>query len=79
MTYKVFYTDRKLPEGVSQPDLSKLIPFVFDSRDVALDKAFVLIENKAVVWKIEGHDGFQMSRAEIDTAYQSKTGRWPST
>ena len=79
MTYKVFYTDRKLPAGVSQPDLSKLIPFAFDSRDVALDKALVLIENKAIVWKIEAPDGFQMCRAEIDAAYQSKTGRWPST
>jgi hypothetical protein len=79
MTYKVFSTDRKLPIGVSQPDLSKLIPLEFNSHDVALDKALVLIENKAIVWKIEGPDGFQMSMAEIDMAYRSKTGRWPST
>jgi hypothetical protein len=79
MTYKVFYTDLKLPAGVKQPDLSKLIPLEFSSRDVALDKALVLIGSRAIVWKIEGPDGFQMDRAEIDEAYHSKTGRRSST
>jgi hypothetical protein len=79
MTYKVFYTDQKLPAGVSQPDLSKLISLEFGSDDVALEKALMVIENNGIVWKIEGPDGFQMSRAEIDRTYHSKTGRWPSS
>jgi hypothetical protein len=78
MTYKVFYTDWKLPPGVNQPDLTKLIPFEFVSRGVALERALALIENNAIVWKIEGPDGFQMTRAEIEAAYHSKKGKWPS-
>ncbi len=79
MPYRVFYTDVKLPSGQSQPDFSKLAPFAFDSLNVALEKAFVLIEHRAIVWKIDGPDGFQMSRAQVENAYESKTGKQPGT
>jgi hypothetical protein len=77
MTYKVFATDMELAAGVSQPDLSKLQWLGADSRDAGLEMALRLIENNAIVWKIEGPDGFQMTRTEIEAAYHSKTGKWP--
>ena len=67
--YKVYYTDMPLPAGV-QPDLSLVIPLEFASRDDALGKAFKLIFEGAVVWKIEGPAGFKLQREEIETQFQ---------
>ena len=72
MSYKVFYTDVSLPPGVNQPNFSVLIPFVFDTRDMVLEKAFKMIEHGATVWKIEGPNGIEMSRAQIDEAYEAR-------
>jgi hypothetical protein len=71
MAYKVLYTDVALPPGVSQPDFSKLIPLSFDTRDVAVKKACELIKRGAVVWKIEGPNGVEMTRAQIEEACES--------
>ena len=66
--YKVFYTDRPLPAG-TEPDFSFTIPLDFVSQDEALDKAFELIYSGAIVWRIEGPEGFHLDRAEIERQY----------
>lgn len=66
--YKVFYTDKPLPAGVT-PDFSMIMPLNFTSRDEALSKAFKLIHSGAVVWKVEGPEGSCLERAEIEKQY----------
>jgi hypothetical protein len=76
MSYKVYYTDVDLSPTLQGPDLSKLIPILFDSLDVAIENAFTFIEDEAIVWGIEGPNGFQMNRAEVEKAYyKSKNSR----
>lgn len=67
-SYKIFYTDKPLPAG-TKPDFSMIIPLSFVSKDEALNKAFKLIYSGAVVWKIEGSEGFHLDRAEIERQY----------
>jgi hypothetical protein len=67
--YKVYYTDAKLPAG-SVPDYSMILPLEFGAKDEALKEAFKLIFGGAVVWKIEGPEGFRLDRAEIEKQYQ---------
>lgn len=74
---KIYYTDVKLRSGQNQPDLTKLSPLGFDSLDVALEKAFVIIAKNAIVWKIEGPSEFQMDRTAVEKAYKEKTGKRP--
>lgn len=76
--YKIYYTDVKLRTGQNQPDLTKLNPLGFDSLDVALEKAFLIIANNAIVWKIEGPNEFQMDRTVVEKAYKEKTRRRPN-
>jgi|GEM_PF-4464207 hypothetical protein len=66
---KVFYTDVQLPAGIKQPNLSSLMPREFTSKDDALGKAFRLINLGAIVWKIEGPEGFCLDRTEIEKQY----------
>ena len=66
--YNVFYTDKPLPGG-AKPDFSMIMPLNFVSRDEALNKAFKLIFSGAIVWKIEGPEGFHLDRAEIERQY----------
>jgi hypothetical protein len=66
--YKVFYTDRGILVD-AQPDLSLLVPLNFASKDEALNKAFKLIYSGAIVWRIEGADGFYLDHAEIKRLY----------
>jgi hypothetical protein len=67
MTYKVFYTDVPLPHGMSKPDLARLIPLQFATRELAVTKAREMIKRGAIVWKIEGPDGFEMSREQVES------------
>ncbi len=67
--YEVFYTDKALPEGVT-PDLAMVIPLDFPTKEEALKEAFKLIYRGAVVWKIEGPEGFHLDRAEVERQYQ---------
>lgn len=66
--YDVYYTDKPLPAG-AQPDFSLALPLVFVTKDEALKGAFKLIHSGAIVWKIEGPDGFHIERAEIERQY----------
>jgi hypothetical protein len=68
-SYNVFYTDKPLPAG-NKPDFSMMMPLNFVSKDEALNKAFKLIYGGAVVWKIEGPEGFRLDRAEIERQYR---------
>ena len=68
--FKVFYTDKPVAIGSKDPDLSIVIPLEFASKDDALGKAFKLIFDGAIVWKIEGPAGFNLQRAEIERQYQ---------
>jgi hypothetical protein len=79
MAYKVYYTDVPLPPGVSEPNFFNLIPFAFDTRDLALEKAFKMIEHGAIVWKIEAPNGIEMSRTQIERAFEVKkrAALWP--
>ncbi|HLP96951.1 MAG TPA: hypothetical protein VK149_00760 [Sideroxyarcus sp.] len=67
--YSVFYTDKPLPAG-SKPDLSFLLPLNFVIKDDALEHAFQLMESGAIVWKIEGPDGFQLDREGVEKEYR---------
>ena len=67
--YKVFYTDRPLPAG-AQPDFSMILPLNFATRDEALKETFKLIYGGAIVWKIDGPEGFRLDRAEIERQYR---------
>ncbi len=71
MAYKVFFTDVALPPGVNQPDFSKLIPFSVDTLDVAVKKACELMKRGAIVWKIDGRHGVEMTRAQVEKACAS--------
>ena len=75
MAYRVFYTDVPLRSGMSQPDFSKLIPFSFDTRDLAVTKACEMIKHGAVVWKIDGPNGTEMTRTQIERACESDQPR----
>lgn len=66
--YKVFYTDKPPPAGTT-PDLSMVMPLEFVTREEAMIKAFKLIYSGAVVWKVEGPEGFHIERAEIERLY----------
>jgi len=67
--YKVFYTDKPLPAG-TEPDFSFIMPLNAASRDDALNNAFKLMYGGAVVWKIDGPEGFHLDRAEIESQYR---------
>lgn len=67
--YKIFYTDRPLPAD-TQPDFSMIMPLNFATRDEALTQAFKLIFGGAIVWKIDGPEGFRLDRAEIERQYR---------
>jgi len=67
-TYNVFYTDKPLPAD-SKPDFAMMLPLRFASKDEALLKSFKLIFSGAIVWKIEGSEGFRLERAEIEGLY----------
>ncbi len=79
MSYKVYCTDKPLHLGESEPDYSRIAPFVFDTKEDAVTKAFTGIQNGLTVWKIEGPNSFYMSQAEIEAAYAAKTGMRLST
>ncbi len=67
-TYNVFYTDKPLSAG-TEPDFTLMLPLKFASEEEALIKSFKLIFSGAVVWKIEGSEGFHLDRAEIEARY----------
>lgn len=68
-SYNVFYTDKPL-HADSKPDFSLMMPLIFVSKDEALKKAFKLIYEGAIVWKIEGPEGFRLDRTEIERQYR---------
>ncbi|MEJ1958429.1 MAG: hypothetical protein WDM70_02350 [Nitrosomonadales bacterium] len=68
--YKLFYTDMPIPDGGKLPDLFMVIPLEFMSKDDALEQAFKMIFDGAIVWKIEGPEGFSLQRAEVERQYQ---------
>lgn len=74
MTYKIFYTDGPLPPNQLEPDLSRLMPFERETRDVALETACQLLARGALVWCIEGTDGSQMTRTEVERECELR--RW---
>ncbi len=67
--YNVFYTDKPLPPG-AKPNFSLIMPINFVTKEEALNKAFKLIFSGAIVWKIEGPNGFRLDRAEIERQYR---------
>ena len=50
----------------------------YSTRELALEAAFKLIEQKQIVWRIEGPDGYRMPRRDLDVEYNEKTGKWPT-
>lgn len=66
--YKVFYTDKPLAADI-KPDFSMLMPLNFVTREEALKEAFKHIYSGAVVWKIDGPEGFHLDQAEIERQY----------
>ncbi len=78
MQYRVFYTDQPLPEGQPEPDYARLVLVGYDTKDEAMDFACNLLEARvssphAIVWKIEGPDGFVLERGAIEWEYQRRT------
>ena len=72
--YNVFYTDKPLPAG-TVPDFKFTLPLNFMTKDEALTSAFKLIYSGAIVWKIEGPDGFYLDRAAVEMAYRTFKSR----
>ncbi len=68
--YRVFYTDRPLPPGTTEPDLSMTLPLEFGTKEEALNKAYKLIYGGAVVWKIDGPGGFYLNRADVEEEFR---------
>jgi hypothetical protein len=68
MTYSIFYSDVKPPENV-QIDISKLMPFICPTRENALETAFNLIKNGAIIWEIRESDSSKIARTEIEKLY----------
>ncbi len=69
--FKLYYTDMPLVAGAGEPDLSLILPLEFSSAEEALDQAFKLIDRGIVVWRIDGPEGFRLSRAEIERRYKA--------
>ena len=67
--YNVFYTDQPVPAGVT-PDFAFVMPLNFVTKDEALKSAFKLIYSGAVVWKIEGPNGFYLDREGVEREYR---------
>jgi hypothetical protein len=65
-----------VPRG--QPEPPSVIATDYDTRDLALEAALRLIEQKQIVWRMEGPDGIRMPRRELDVYYHEKTGKWPN-
>lgn len=65
------YTDVPAPTDWS-PNFAQLVPFAFDTREVALDKACLMLDHGAVVWRVDGPDGFSMSRVEVTREYRRR-------
>ncbi len=68
--YRVFYTDRPLPPGTTEPDLSLTLPLEFSTKEEALHKAYKLIYSGAIVWKLDGPNGFYLDRAGVEEEYR---------
>ncbi len=77
--YKIYFSTVELRSLRNRPELPKAIPLEIETREDALASAFALMENKSVVWRIEDGDGFKMTRADLEIAYEQKTCRWPYT
>jgi hypothetical protein len=75
MTHKIFHS-AMLSRG--QPEPANLAVDDFATKELALEAAFALIEQKQIVWRIEGPDGFKIGRRDLDVLYNDKTGIWPS-
>jgi hypothetical protein len=67
--YNVFYTDKPLPAGTT-PDFAYVLPLNFVTQEEALNNAFKLINSGAVVWKIEGPNGFFLDRERVEMEYR---------
>ncbi len=68
--YRVFYTDRPLPPGTTEPDFSMALPLEFGTLEEALNQSYKLIYSGAIVWKIEGPDDFLLDRAGVEDSYR---------
>jgi len=75
MTFKVFHSEM-LPR--KQPEPPGLEPADFPTKELALDGAFALIEQKRIVWRVEGPDGYRVARRDMDVLYNDKMGKWPA-
>jgi hypothetical protein len=64
-----------VPRG--RPEPPSVTATDYPTRDLALVAAFRLIEQKQIVWRIEGPDGYRMPRRDLDVCYNDKTGQWP--
>lgn len=78
MQYRVFYTDQPLPEGQAEPDHKCLVLVGYDTKDDAMDFACRLLgagasAPHAMVWKIEGPNGFILERGAIELEYLRRT------
>ncbi len=78
MQYRVFYTDQPLPEERSEPDYARLVLVGYDTKDDAIDFACRLLGARAgtphaIVWKIEGPNGFVLERGAIELEYLRRT------
>ncbi len=67
--YNVFYTDKPLPAG-TVPDFNFTLPLNFATKEDALSNAFKLIYSGAIVWKIEGPNGFHLDREGVEREYR---------
>ena len=79
MQCRVFYTDVKLPQGVTQPNFSQLMPIICETGELATERAIDLITRGAVMWKIEGPNGLLVDRSAVEKEYARRTGKHAGT
>lgn len=75
MTYKIYYTDAKLPKSTLTPDFSRLMPLSCETQADAIEIAFKIINQKGVVWQIDGPDELLIDRPAIAMLYEKQFGR----
>src|SRR5262245_9523409 len=70
-TFKLYYTDVPQPPNTT-PDMAKLVPLQFATREHLIAGARKLKAAGAVIWRIEEPDGAGFDRADVEAALRGE-------
>ena len=77
MTYRVYYTNAPLPQGVDQPNIANIIPEEIATEADAIRTAMAALEKGWTVWRIDGPENYLKDKQAVNLIYYQKFGRWP--